>query len=69
MAIVRIGPILLTGRIAWLGWHAYYIYRIPSWKRRIALLGTWGLSAVFGREVAQVRARRSDVERSRKVPS
>ena len=54
-ATARIGPVLLTGLPAWALWHAYYLYRMPSWKRRLTLLNEWVLSALIGREVAQVR--------------
>jgi NADH dehydrogenase len=54
-ATARIGPLLLTGPLAWALWHAYYLYRMPSWKRRVTLFTEWALSAMIGREVAQVR--------------
>jgi NADH dehydrogenase len=57
-ALARVGPILLSGRLAWLAWHAYYLYRIPTWKRRIELLSSWIVAASFGREVAQLRVGR-----------
>ncbi|HEV8635458.1 MAG TPA: NAD(P)/FAD-dependent oxidoreductase [Chloroflexota bacterium] len=54
-ATARVGPVLLTGLPAWALWHAYYLYRVPSWKRRVTLFTDWALSALIGREVAQVR--------------
>jgi len=54
-ATARVGPLLLTGLPAWALWHAYYLYRMPSWKRRVTLFIEWALSALIGREVAQVR--------------
>jgi hypothetical protein len=54
-ALVRIGPLQFTGRFAWLLWHAYYLYRISSWKRRFELMGSWLLAMIYGREVAELR--------------
>jgi NADH dehydrogenase FAD-containing subunit len=43
------------GLPAWVLWHAYYLSKIPSWRNRLRLLATWGLSGVTGRETAQLR--------------
>jgi NADH:ubiquinone reductase (H+-translocating) len=40
------------GLPAWFLWHAYYLSKIPSWRNRLRLLATWGLSGVTGRETA-----------------
>jgi len=54
-ALSRIGPFQFTGRLAWVFWHSYYLARMPSWRRRFGLVGSWLLAAVFGREVAELR--------------
>lgn len=54
-ALARVGPLRFSGRLAWLLWHAYYLYRIPSLKRRVSLVGSWLLACTFGREVAEMR--------------
>jgi NADH dehydrogenase len=54
-ALARIGPIAFGGLPAYLSWHGYYLLRIPNWQRRLELLSSWGLSMVFGRELAQLR--------------
>jgi NADH:ubiquinone reductase (H+-translocating) len=57
--LARVGPYLIAGVPAWLMWHAYYLSRIPSWKRRVSLSIDWILSGIFGRETAQVRLERT----------
>jgi NADH dehydrogenase len=54
-ALARVGPLQFSGRFAWLLWHAYYLDRISSWKRRFGLMGSWLLAAIYGREVAELR--------------
>jgi NADH dehydrogenase len=60
-ALARTGPLVFSGPLAWLGWHAYYLSRIPTWKRRIELLSAWVIAALFGREMAQLRVGRVEV--------
>ena len=50
----RIGPFTITGRLAWLLWHSYYLSHIPSWRNQIRLITAWVLSGVAGRETAQL---------------
>jgi NADH dehydrogenase FAD-containing subunit len=52
--VARIGPFTLTGRLAWLLWHGYYVSHIPSWRNRLRLLADWLLTGVTGRETAQL---------------
>jgi NADH dehydrogenase len=54
-ALGTIGPLHVAGRLAWLLWHAYYLYRMPSLKRQVSLVVSWLLAWVFGREVAEMR--------------
>jgi NADH dehydrogenase len=54
-ALATVGPLRFSGRLAWLLWHAYYLSRIPSLKRQVSLVGSWLLTWIFGREVAQLR--------------
>jgi NADH dehydrogenase len=54
-ALATVGPLRFSGRLAWLTWHAYYLYRIPSLKRQVSLVGSWLLAWIFGREVAELR--------------
>lgn len=53
--VTEVGRVTLTGLPAWLMWHAYYLSHIPSWRNRVRLAGSWLLSALTGRETAQLR--------------
>ncbi|HZU13312.1 MAG TPA: NAD(P)/FAD-dependent oxidoreductase [Chloroflexota bacterium] len=50
----EVGPIEVRGFPAWLLWHAYYLYRIPTWGNRVRIVADLILAAIFGREAAQV---------------
>lgn len=54
-AIGEIGPAILTGPLAWLLWHAYYLIHIPAWRNRLHLGADWLLAALAGRETGQLR--------------
>ncbi len=51
---LRVGPFQVTGLPAWLLWHGYYLSHIPRWRNRIYLLVDWTLTALTGRETAQM---------------
>lgn len=53
--VAEIGRSTLTGVPAWLLWHLAYLLRIPSWNKRIRLVGDWLFSGMFGRETGQLR--------------
>jgi NADH dehydrogenase len=53
----RIGPLPITGWLAWLLWHGYYLSQIPSWRNRLLVATAWLLSGVTGRETAQLPLR------------
>lgn len=53
--VARVGPLTLTGLPAWLLWHLAYIWRNPSWHKRIRLIIDWLLSGLLGRETGQMR--------------
>lgn len=50
-----LGPLTISGFLAWLMWHGYYLSHIPSWRNRIHLLTDWSLAALTGRETSQLR--------------
>jgi NADH dehydrogenase len=54
-ALAQVGPLRFSGFLAWLSWHFYYLYRIPSLKRKVDLSTSWLLALIFGREVAELR--------------
>ncbi len=55
--VAEIGGRTIGGLPAWLLWHAYYLYRIPSWRNRVRLLADWLLAGLTGRETGQLRLR------------
>jgi NADH:ubiquinone reductase (H+-translocating) len=54
-AVGEIGRFLIRGFPAWVLWHAYYLFRIPSWRNRLQLLTDWLLARFLGRETTQLR--------------
>lgn len=53
--VAQVGKFTLSGFPAWLMWHVYYVWHIPSWRNRIHLLTDWLLAAITGRETSQLR--------------
>ena len=53
-AVAEIGPVTLTGPIAWLAWHAYYAIHLGSWRSRILLVTGWLLAGLLGRETSEI---------------
>jgi NADH:ubiquinone reductase (H+-translocating) len=53
--VAEIGPFVFKGLPAWLMWHAYYLWHIPSWENRLYLALHLLLSALLGRDTRQVR--------------
>ena len=43
-----------TGRSAWLAWRSGSVMWTRSWRNRAAILITWGLNAIFGKELAKM---------------
>lgn len=60
--VARIGGVTVTGIPAWLMWHGYYLYRIPAWGNRLHLLTDWLLAGLTGRQTAQLRLGREQLQ-------
>lgn len=43
-----------TGKSAWLAWRSGSVMWTRSWRNRVAILITWGLNAIFGKELAKM---------------
>ena len=52
--VAEIGPVVLTGRVAWVLWHLYYLAEIPALRNRLNLLADWTISAMTGRQTGQL---------------
>lgn len=53
--IAEIKGFTFSGLPAWLLWHLYYLFAIPSWRNRLHLGADWLLAWLTGRETAQLR--------------
>jgi len=53
--VAEVKGFTFTGFPAWLLWHLYYLYAIPSWRNRLQLGSDWLLSWLTGRETGQLR--------------
>ena len=52
--VAEIGPLVFTGWLAWIAWHATYLLRMPSWRNRVRLVIDWTLSGLTGRATVQL---------------
>lgn len=53
-AVVEIGPVTISGPVAWFAWHAYYALHVGSWRTRILLVTGWLMAALLGRETSEI---------------
>jgi NADH dehydrogenase len=54
-AVAHLKGISLWGVPGWIAWRATFMYFIPSWDRKLRILMDWILTAVFGRDIANIR--------------
>lgn len=59
-AVVEIGPIRLTGFIAWWVWRTIYLSKLPGWYRRLKVMIDWTVWLFFPRDICQLHAGRTD---------
>jgi NADH dehydrogenase len=52
--VAEIGPFTFTGPVAWIMWHGYYLWHIPSWRNRVHLLADWLLSWLTGPDTTKM---------------
>jgi NADH dehydrogenase len=52
--VAEIGPFTITGPLAWIMWHGYYLLHIPSWRNRVHLLVDWLLSWLTGPDTTKL---------------
>jgi NADH dehydrogenase len=50
----------LSGFLAWFAWRGVYLFKLPSWGRRLEVGFDWGLLLVFPRDLAHVRTEQTD---------
>jgi NADH dehydrogenase len=45
----------MWGIPGWVAWRATFLYFIPSWDRKLRILIDWVLTAISGRDIANIR--------------
>jgi NADH:quinone reductase (non-electrogenic) len=59
-AVVEIGPIRLTGFLAWWVWRTIYLSKLPGWYRRLKVTIDWTVDLFFPRDIVQLEAARTN---------
>jgi NADH:ubiquinone reductase (H+-translocating) len=54
-AVTQVMGIRLSGTLGWVVWRSIFLFFIPTLDRRIRILMDWALTALFGRDVVDVR--------------
>lgn len=54
-AVVHVKGIPMKGILGWIVWRATFMLFIPSWDRKLRILLDWLLTAVSGRDIANIR--------------
>ena len=52
--VFQSGPIVIKGFPAWLMHRGYHVLAVPSWERKIRVLGVWLPALVFGRDIVSL---------------
>src|SRR5207247_400275 len=50
----------LSGFLAWFVWRGVYLFKLPTWARRLQVGFDWAWLLVFPRDLAHVRTRQTD---------
>jgi NADH dehydrogenase len=59
-AVADIFGMHLSGFIAWFVWRGVYLFKLPTWARRLQVGFDWAWLLLFPRDLAHVRARQTD---------
>ena len=54
-AVVKLGPVQVSGYFAWLFWNAVHLYKLVGLKKQLQVAGDWALGLIFPRDAAIVR--------------
>jgi NADH dehydrogenase len=52
-AIAQIGPLHLSGPLAWFLWRNTYFWNFPSWNKRFKIATDWFVNLFFPRDISQ----------------
>lgn len=50
------GPVVVKGFPAWLMHRGYHVLAIPTWERKLRVMGDWATSFVLGRDIASLES-------------
>jgi NADH dehydrogenase len=53
--IGSIGPIRISGFLAWALWRTYYLWRLPRIEKRLRVATDWTVDLMFGRDISQIQ--------------
>lgn len=59
-AVAEFQGIQLSGFVAWFIWRSVYLFKLPSWARRLQVGFDWAWELLFPRDLAHLRARQTD---------
>jgi NADH dehydrogenase len=52
--IGTVGPVRLSGFVAWAVWRTYYLWRLPRLEKRLRVATDWTVDLLFGRDISQI---------------
>jgi NADH:ubiquinone reductase (H+-translocating) len=59
-AVAEMFGFQLSGFIAWFVWRGVYLFKLPSWSRRLQVGFDWGWLILFPRDLSHLRAKTTD---------
>ena len=57
--VAQVGGVRLSGLPAWLLWRAYYLARMPTFRRKLRIWVEWTWSMFFAADITHLRFTRS----------
>lgn len=54
--VFQSGPVVITGFPAWVMHRGYHVLAVPSWERKVRVLGSWASALFFGRDVVSLQS-------------
>jgi NADH dehydrogenase len=59
-AVADLFGLHLSGFLAWFVWRGVYLFKLPTWARRVQVGFDWGWLLLFPRDLAHLRTRQTD---------
>jgi NADH:ubiquinone reductase (H+-translocating) len=59
-AVVEIGPVRLSGFLAWWVWRTIYLMKLPGLLRKVRVMLDWTVALFFPRDITTISAERSE---------